>query len=56
MNKVQVNMYAAGLHKEGSGAVPRYPKLELKARFALMCTAYGQPSYKADKNLKIRKA
>ena len=56
MNKVQVNMYAAGLHKEGSGAVTRYTKLELKDRFALMCTAFGQPSYKADKNLKIRKA
>ena len=33
MNKVQVNMYAAGLHKEGSEAVNRYTKMEMKDHF-----------------------
>lgn len=30
MNKVQVDMYVAGLHKEVSKAVNRYTKMELK--------------------------
>ncbi len=51
MNKVQINMYAAGLHKEGSEAVERYTKLELKDRFILMCAAFKQPDYKVDENL-----
>lgn len=53
MNKVQVNQYAAGLHKEGSVAVNRYTKLQLKDRFLLMCAAFNEPSYKVDKNLNI---
>ncbi len=51
MNKVQINMYAAGLHKEGSEAVERYTKLELKDRFILMCAAFKQPDYIVDENL-----
>ena len=53
MNKVQVDMYAAGLHKEGSSAVKRYTKLELKDHFTLMCAAFDQPMYKVDKGLNV---
>ena len=53
MNKVQVNMYAAGLHKEGSEAVNRYTKMEMKDHFTLMCVAFDQPIYKVDKELNI---
>ena len=53
MNKVQVNMYAAGLHKEGSKAVNRYTKMEMKDHFMLMCVAFDQPIYKVDKELNI---
>jgi hypothetical protein len=53
MNKVQVNMYAAGLHREGSKAVKRYTMMELKDRFALMCVAFGAEQYKVDQNLDI---
>jgi len=55
MNKVQVDMYAAGLHKEGSSAVTRYTLMEIKDRFALMNAAFGQEPYKVDKKLNIRK-
>lgn len=53
MNKVQVNMYAAGLHKEGSQAVNRYTKMEMKDHFTLMCVAFDQPIYKVDKELNV---
>ena len=53
MNKVQINLYAAGLHKEGSAAVYRYTSLELKDRFALMNLAFNQKPYKVDKDLQI---
>ena len=53
MNKVQINQYAAGLHKEGSDAVNRYTKLSLHDRFVLMCAAFSEPSYKVDENLNI---
>lgn len=55
MNKVQVNMYAAGLHKEGSSAVKRYTSMELKDRFALMNAAFGEKKYYVDKNFEIKK-
>ena len=55
MNKVQVDMYAAGLHKEGSAAVTRYTQLELKDRFALMNVAFDQEPYKVNAKLKIVK-
>ena len=55
MNKVQVDMYAAGLHKEGSSAVTRYTLMEIKDRFALMNVAFGQEPYKVDTKLNIRK-
>ena len=53
MNKVQIDKYAAGLHKAGSGAVNRYTNLELKDRFELMNLAFGQEPYKVDAKLNI---
>ena len=53
MNKAQVNLYAAGLHRIGSDAVNRYTKLELSDKFKLMCFAFGQPEYKVDKSLNV---
>lgn len=51
LNKVQINMYAAGLHKQGSDAVNRYTNLEIQDRFVLMCAAFGEPLYAVDKDL-----
>lgn len=51
MNKVQVNIYAAGLHREGSDAVYRYTKMELADRFALMNVAFGQKDYRVNSKL-----
>lgn len=45
MNKVQINLYAAGLHRGGSAAVLRYTSFELKDRFTLMNAAFGQPAF-----------
>lgn len=42
MNKVQIDKYAAGLYKAGSGAVNHYTALELRDRFALMNLAFGR--------------
>ena len=53
MTKVQVNMYAAGLHKVGSSAVTRYTSLELKDRFMLLNAAFGQELYYVDNELNI---
>lgn len=53
LNKAQINMYAAGLHKSGSKAVHHYTELTIKDRFALMCYAYGEKPYKATKDLQI---
>lgn len=51
MSKVQVNMYAAGLHRKGSDAVNRYTMLEIKDRFDLLNAAFGQEDHRVDKNL-----
>ena len=53
MNKVQIDMYAAGLHKVGSGAVKRYTSLELKDRFAIINLAFDQKPYTVDTELNI---
>ncbi len=53
MSKVQVNLYASGLHKVGSAAVHNYTNLQLADRFMLMCVAYDQPVYHVDKDLNI---
>lgn len=49
LTKVQINYYAAGLHREGSGAVFRYTSLELSDRFALMNAAFGTEDYRVGK-------
>lgn len=41
LNKVQINFYAAGLHRTGSEAVFRYTSLELADRYALLRAAFG---------------
>lgn len=46
LTKVQINYYAAGLHREGSGAVFRYTSLELADRFALLNAAFGEKDYR----------
>ena len=53
MNKVQVNIYATGLHRQGSGAVHRYTMMELADTFALMNVALDQEDYRVDVNLDI---
>ena len=55
MNKVQVDMYAAGLHKVGSSAVARYTSMELVDRFKLMNAAFGQEDYRVDDLLMVIK-
>ena len=40
LNKVQINYYAAGLHRNGSAAVFRYTSLELADRYALLRAAF----------------
>ena len=53
MNKVQIDLYAAGLHKPGSKAVLRYTAMELKDHFTLMNVAFGQEPYKVNKKLEV---
>lgn len=53
LTKVQVNFYAAGLHREGSGAVFRYTNLELKDRYELLRAAFEEPDYRVDKELRV---
>jgi len=53
LNKVQINMYAAGLHRVGSAAVNRYTKIELQDRFVLLCAAFGQEPFAVDSDLNI---
>lgn len=51
--KVQVNRYATGVHKAGSDAVNHYSKLQLQDLFILMSEAFGEKTFKVDKNLNI---
>ena len=53
MNKVQINYYAAGLHRAGSDAVFRYTRLELADRFALLNAGFGEVDYRVDKELRV---
>lgn len=55
INKMQINMYLGGLHKEGSDAVKRYTNIGLKERFILYSVAFNQPVYTVDKELNIIK-
>lgn len=52
--KVQVNRYAAGLHKAGSEAVNHYSKLQLRDVNILMCEAFGESVFIVDKHLNIK--
>lgn len=54
LTKVQINFYAAGLHREGSEAVFRYTSLELKDRFTLLNVAFGTEDYRVDSRLRVR--
>ena len=54
MSKVQINMYAAGLHRPGSVAVSHYTMLELADRFKLMNLAFDQEDYRVDKSLEVK--
>lgn len=51
MNKVQINQYAAGLHKKGSSAVERYTAMSIKDHFSLLCIAFECEEYKVDSSL-----
>ena len=51
LNKVQINYYAAGLHRKGSDSVFRYTELELADRISLLNAAFGETNYRADKKL-----
>lgn len=53
LNKVQIDQYAAGLHKEGSKAVNRYTHLSISDRFVLMCAAFEDTPYKVDNDLNV---
>lgn len=53
MAKVQVNLNAAGLHKDKSKAVHHYTNMEIGDRFLLMCSAFNQEPYKVDKDLNV---
>ena len=48
LTKVQINYYAAGLHREGSDAVFRYTSLDLADRFTLLNTAFGTEDYRVE--------
>lgn len=48
VNKVQIDMYAAGLHQEGSSAVRRYTCFELADSFKLLNLAFKQEPFFVD--------
>ncbi|MCM1138768.1 MAG: hypothetical protein NC453_09395 [Muribaculum sp.] len=52
-SKIQINMYATGLHEAGSSAVEHYTKLQLNDLFILLSLAFNQPQYKVDKDLNV---
>lgn len=55
LSKVQINLYAAGLHKQGSSAVNRYTSLEVKDRSMLINMAFNQKPYKVNSKLEVVK-
>lgn len=52
-SKFKIDLYAGGMHAEGSTAVNRYTKLEIKDRFILLNLAFEQTPYKVDKELNL---
>ena len=53
MAKVQINLYASGLHRVGSDAVKRYTDMDVEDRFNLMCRAFNCKPYRVDNDLNI---
>ena len=51
--KAQVNLYASGLHKEGSSAISRYTIITTWDRFILLSAGFEQDLYRVDKNLNV---
>lgn len=51
LTKVQINYFAAGLHRQGSEAVFRYTSLELADRFVLLNAAFGTEDYRVRPDL-----
>lgn len=49
--KIQLDQYISGLHDRSSDAVLRYLDKDLEYLFKLMCAAFRQPLYTANKNL-----
>lgn len=54
MAKIQIDVYASGLHSRGSDAVSHYTAMQLKDRFTLMNAAFRQPDYRVDKNMEVQ--
>lgn len=42
LNKVQLDPWVSGLHREGSEAVFRYTRLELQDRYRMLLLAFGE--------------
>ena len=55
MSKIQIDLYASGLHKEGSSAVKRYTHQEIRDQFALLNLAFDQRPYYVNEDLTIKK-
>lgn len=51
--KVQINLYASGLHKEGSSAVHRYTHMGIMDKFKLLNAAFSQPFFKVNYDMEI---
>lgn len=52
-DNINIPLYEAGLHRQGSDAVHHYTRMEMKDHFALMNIAFGQPQCHVDKDLNI---
>lgn len=51
--KAQINLYASGLHTDGSAAVHHYTDISTADRYTLMCYAYGEKPYKVTDDMRI---
>lgn len=54
LSKVQIDLYASGLHKINSNAVTRYTSMELKDRFTLLNLAFNEKAYKVNDKMEIK--
>lgn len=48
-NKIQINLYVTGHHRQGSAAVKHYSRLELKDLFSLMNAAFEESDFRIRK-------